>query len=308
MKYNVERSITISTELGKVRPLIADFNHWNRWSPWMVVDPQAKNEITGQPGRVGSAMSWEGEVIGSGNMKLSQIESDIYTYALEFIKPFRSTATTQFILEAVNDQETKVTWTMDSSMPFFLFFMISTIKTLVGMDYERGLKMLKSMAEAGRVNATTINEGVQKVEGFNYFGIKKTSTIDQVPAGMSQAFMELMGHLQKEEVNAEKYFALYTEINLKKQRFTYLTGVSDEGFTDREIPTTYERGAIQSGKMLKIRHQGSYQFLGNAWSMGMMNLRAKKMKQAGHPFELYVNNPQEVPEEELVTELYFPVK
>jgi len=53
--------------------------------------------------------------------------------------------------------QTKVTWTMNGCVPIFLFFMIGMMKAWIGMDYERGLMMLKELAEKGKVDALTRN-------------------------------------------------------------------------------------------------------------------------------------------------------
>ena len=89
---------------------------------------------------------------------------------------------------------------------------------------------------------------------------------------------------------------------------TYIAAISDEDIQEVDLDSDYIKGSINSGKCLEINHDGSYEFLGNAWSMGMMVSRAKKMKVRGHPYEQYWNSPMEVKPEELKTNIYIPVK
>jgi len=49
--------------------------------------------------------------------------------------------------------ETRVTWSMQSSLPFFLFFMRKSFENFVGMDYDRGLRMLKEQLESGKISS-----------------------------------------------------------------------------------------------------------------------------------------------------------
>jgi effector-binding domain-containing protein len=308
MKYNVNKSVVIDANIDTVRPYIADFNKWNSWSPWTIIDPKCKNTITGDAGKVGAKMHWSGEIIGEGEMYIESIEGDNINHDLKFLKPFKSSAKSGFIIEKMGEDKTKVTWTMDSSLPFFLFFMVKTMKNWIGMDYERGLTMLKEMAEKGKVEAKTINKGVVPLQGFSYVGIKKTSAFADMPKEMSAIFEKMMGDLQSEGKQAQKWICIYPKVNMKTMMFTYICAVSDEQLKGEDMGSDYVTGEIKTGNALEISHKGSYRFLGNAWSMGMMYMRAKKLKNAGNPFEFYHNNPQEVEENEIMTSIYFPTK
>lgn len=307
MKYHVERSITIDAKPEKVLPLIENFHNWNKWSPWTIVDPDHKSSVDGTAGQVGHKMSWDGEIVGSGAMDIEKIEGDTIYHNLEFFKPFKSKAKSSFIVEEDGDK-TKITWTMDSSLPWFMFFMLGMMKAWIGMDYDRGLTMIKALVEKGTVNATTTNEGMVDFKGFSYVGLKGSATKDNMPKEMSAQFEKLMNDLEKVGAKAEKWIAIYTKVDMKTQTFTWIAAASDEDLKGKNMPQEYTTGEIPSQKMLKIQHKGSYNFLGNAWSMGMMYLQAKKIKQNGKPFELYVNNPQTTKEDDLMTEIYFPVK
>lgn len=89
---------------------------------------------------------------------------------------------------------------------------------------------------------------------------------------------------------------------------TYIAAVSDEDLKEVDLGPDYVRGEIASSKALEIKHDGAYDFLGNAWSMGMMYLRAKKMKGKHFPFEQYWNSPMEEEPDNLKTSVFYPVK
>ena len=66
---------------------------------------------------------WEGDRVGSGNMKIiKEVENATVDYDLMFLKPWKSKAKVSFYLKP-EGTSTSVTWTMDSSLPFFLFWM-----------------------------------------------------------------------------------------------------------------------------------------------------------------------------------------
>ncbi len=307
MKYHVERSTLIKADMDKVQSLVKDFKHWNSWSPWTIAEPGCKMEVKGDVGQVGHEMFWDGEIIGSGKNTIESISDDRIDYDLQFLKPFKSSAKSSFIFKSKEDS-VEVTWTMDSSMPFFLFFMIPMMKAWIGMDYDRGLKMLKAMVEEGKVNAKTTNAGVVDFGGFAYVGIQRTSTMEDIAKNMSPDFEKLMKDVQAKGLNPKHWISLYPKFDMKNNSMTYIAAASVEDPEEVDMGSDYVSGKIESGKMLEIKHDGSYEFLGNAWSMGMMYLRAKKMKQKPAPFEYYWNSPQDTKEDDLKTSIYFPLK
>ena len=308
MKYNVEKSTTIEAPTNQVRSLIEDFKHWNSWSPWTIVEPDCPITINGQPNKQGHSMFWDGEIIGSGQNTLRSSDNRGIYYDLEFFKPWKSQAKTSFLFEDMGKQ-TKVTWTMDSTMPFFLFFMVKTMKNWIGMDYERGLRMLKEMAEKQRIDCKTTNNGIIDYKGFSYVGIKRTTTIADMPNAIKQDFERLVNDIVVEkQKSAMHWLCIYPKFDMKNMTATYIAAVSDENLKNENLGSNYVNGNIKDSKMLEIKHDGSYEFLGNAWSMGMMVTRAKKYKCTDFPFEQYWNSPMETPPEELKTSIYFPIK
>ena len=198
---------------------------------------------------------------------------------------------------------------MDSSMPWFLFFMVKTMQSWIEMDYDRGLAMLKDVAETGQVNATTTNEGIVDFTGFDYIGLKRTVHIDDMSTVMAADFKQILKDVvETHGRSAQHWVTLYPKVNMKTKMFTYIAAVSNEGLLDLDLGSDYVSGSISTGKIIKISHRGSYRFMGNPWAMGMMYVRGKKLKQKGFPFEYYHNSPYEVPEEELLTDVCFPLR
>lgn len=310
MKYVVERSILISRDISAVKPHLLDFSHWKAWSPWSVIEPDHKGDVSGNLGQVGSVMTWDGEVIGSGNITLSAMQDRRFDYDLAFIAPWKSEAKCSFLL-AEKEGGTEVTWRMDAALPFYLFFMAGMMKAMIGMDYDRGLLMLKSVVETGAVGADTSAAGLVDFEGFAYVGIARTCHLDDMPQKMAKDFKRLGQACGDAPVTPAHYLGVYDKVKLGKQLFSFTSAVAGDktdSLIDLPCMSDLVAGEIKSQKMFEIKHRGSYQYLGNAWAMGNMLLRAKKLKQNGAPFEYYHNDPDNTPEHELSTSIYFPVK
>jgi effector-binding domain-containing protein len=306
--YHIQRSITIDAPESKVRPAIENFAEWPKWSPWLCMEPAAKLDVHGTPGQVGHGYSWDGEVVGAGNMEIVANEGATQRMQLNFLKPFKSQAKVAFQIQPQGGEQTEVTWHMDGKMPFFLFFMIGMMKTFIGMDYERGLKMLKEYVETGNVQSKTEFAGIVEVPTCQYLGVTGECSTDDIGQSMGETLPR--AHQLATEGGLEidgPPGALYHKFDMKARRCKY-TNI---------IPVKLAQpvsgavaGAIQPCRAIKIVHYGSYHHLGNAWSTAHSHLRYKKLKphKTQCAFEFYPNDPEETPVEELLTEIYVPIR
>ena len=209
MKLTIARSITITAPIDEVKALVLDFKHWGDWSPWTVLEADCKVVISGNPDESGYTMCWDGEMIGSEKNILTAVQSDYIQYDLEFLKPWKSSAKITFSFSST-ETGTKVTWTMNSSMPFFMFFMIPMLKVMLSMDFDRGLKMLRAVAEEGRVSAQTISNDVVEFLGFSFIGVQRTVQFDKLGEVIQKDFDTLLSDIvQKQKISAKHWVCLY---------------------------------------------------------------------------------------------------
>ena len=304
--FNVSRSITIDSSSEKVFPILNNLNTWKEWSPWLIMESGVNVTVADD----NKYYEWEGKRVGSGNMKITaEDENSSVDYDLNFLTPWKSEAKVRFILEGDGDQ-TKVTWTMVSSLPWYMFWMVGMMDSWVGMDYERGLKMLKEYTETGEILSQLEWKGESEFEGTKYVGVKTT-------CGMNEIGEKMMVDFGKLETIAKKHaniatgvgYTIYHDWNMRKKETTYTACI---GLTEipADLPDGYESGEIPATKVYTLRHIGKYDHLGNAWST-MMNMgRGKEFKQNKKidPFEVYVSDPQQTEEKGLITDVVFPVK
>ncbi len=302
----VEKSVEIEAPAQKVFDTISDFHHWGAWSPWLITDPKAKVEVRED----GKYYEWTGKRTGDGNMTvLKENAPKRVDYDLTFLKPWKSTAKVAFLL-AEQDGKTKVTWNMESSLPFFLFWMKKSMTAFVGSDYERGLNMLKEYIEDGSVKSKLNFKGTSQFPGCKYVGIKRDCAISAIGDKMSADF-EKIGSYAKElgDQAAGAPFSIYHKWDLVRQQASYTAAIPVKSVPSN-LPAEMSSGEIPQTKIHTVQHVGSYQHLGNAWSTLYTMQRGKEFKPVKniHPFETYDNMPGEVPEEELITNINFAVK
>lgn len=305
-KFTVEKSIEINVSIEKAHTAVRDFKQWPTWSPWLIADPDCSVEFPLD----GMSYSWIGKIAGSGNMVIIEDDSPNHIgYQLTFLSPWKSVSKVSFNFESKGNA-TEVTWKMDGSLPFFMFWMKGMMGTYIGMDFDRGLAMLKDFCETGNVPSKLSFSDDQAVDGFSYIGISKRCTIEELGETMKNDFSTLGSAFESKKITASgKAFSIYHKYDLSKGVVEYTIGIPITS-PPSSIPPELTPGDFRSCNTYAVEHLGPYRHLGNAWSGGIMHTRAKVFKQARgiHPFEVYHNNPNETPENELLTTVHFPKK
>ncbi len=338
LKFQVQRSIQIDASLEKVYDTVVDYETWTTWSPWLCAEPDAKVTITGEPSSVGAVYAWDGEIVGAGELEHQNLEPNrLIEDEIRFTKPFKSKSKVFFEIEPV-DGQTKITWHMQGSMPVFLFWMIPMMKTFIGMDCERGLKMLKEWIETGEILSQTTIRGIKTIGPLKIVGVRKTCTFDEIGLSMEGAFCEVTQNMTQLQLPLDgQAISVYHKMDPKAKIFEYTSGytVPDSvgdipsdliAWSSKEIEfgthAIFEEMAVRfpavqnlsiwsipQVQALATEHIGSYEHLGNAWSAANQYARFKKLKQSKHgTFEIYRNDPQKTPPAELRTEIFLPLK
>ncbi len=81
-------------------------------------------------------------------------------------------------------------------------------------------------------------------------------------------------------------------------------------FPDGEpIPDGLTEEILPAGRFLKVIHRGSYENLPKAWDAAFEAASSDGHRMRNAPnYEIYVNTPGEVGEDDLVTEIYVPIE
>lgn len=306
--YHVDQSIEMNASADRVYEVVADFGTWTTWSPWLCAEPDADVQVLGEAATLGAIYRWNGEVVGAGELEhVELVPGKSIVDEIRFFRPFKSVSQVSFEIEPTSSDTTRITWNMDGKLPWFLFWMKSTMVSMIGMDYERGLKMLKELIETGSVASKTEVLGTEQVGPMHVAGIRKKCSMDTINEAMDAAFGEAKERVGAAGMCCEGEMAsVYHEVDMKAKTFDFTAGYLVPELKDAEGISTWSLPACDA---LSVKHTGSYDHLGNAWSAAYQHVRYKKLKlsQAG-TFEIYRNDPGTTPNEALLTDVYLPLR
>lgn len=309
VSYRVQRSIRIARSRSEVFEFVRDLNDWRIWSPWLYVEPTAAVVVEGDGKSVGSSYTWEGELVGKGLNELVAAEPPArLDFALFFARPFKARAWVTFEFTEV-EGETEVSWTMEGRIPSV---MRKTISAWCGMDFERGLAMLKSQLETGGIPSETEVIGVVERPPATYLGVDRVCTIDQIGPTMENAFGMLKRSIEEAGVEpVGPSLAIYRDYDLVTRNCAFTAAVPvDPAAFEKTYPEEIFSAEFPAHRAFEVVHTGPFDFLANGWATGFQHVRHQKLAQRSglSPYEIYARAPENTPPEAVRTEIYFPVK
>lgn len=305
----IQASTTIKAPAARVHDALSDFTTWPIWSPWLYVEPDAQVNYTGDKGEPGHGYQWHGDQVGTGNMRITGVAPARINCDLHFVKPFKSTACVWFDLIEEPDGYTRVSWHMDSPLPFFMFWMKQSMSAEIKADYQRGLALLKDYIELGDRQSQTKLVGTANLRQVAYVGQAASSTTEQLADSKTSTFTSLLAMEKSGAFTLSgNPFCIYDQLDLKHDSVKYtvaLPVVDPVSVTPPLVCRT--RAACHA---LKAVHIGSYQHLPNAWSMLRSAAKQQKLKLSTtvSPFEFYLNELDSNLPCDLITELCLPLE
>jgi hypothetical protein len=151
--YSVKREVLINRTKPEVFDYVKLVRNSEKFSKWVMLDPNSKRTFSGTDGTVGYIYGWDSEMknVGAGEQEIKAIaEGERIDYEIRFFRPFKGVAQAYIATESQADG-TKVTWVFDSSMQYPMNFMLlfMDFEKMLGKDMEESLQHLKVILEKG---------------------------------------------------------------------------------------------------------------------------------------------------------------
>jgi hypothetical protein len=150
------RSFALRKEILINRPKQEVFNYLKlirnqeKYSVWVMKDPNVKLVYTGIDGTVGFTSAWESndKNVGIGEQEIKKIvEGETMEVEIRFKKPFEGTNHACTSVMAVNDSQAKVTQEFYGKSKFPMNIMNLFMDKLVGKDMQKTLENLRANLE-----------------------------------------------------------------------------------------------------------------------------------------------------------------
>ena len=305
---DTEQSVVIDASPASIYAEISDFKQWPNWSPWEGIDSTMVTTYEGADAGQGAQMNWTSQMAGNGGMEIVEaVENQSLKSTLSFADPDGNSmgaGHTNWTLEPA-EGGTKVTWDMEGfDLPFLFRGLIMMSGQSVADDYSKGLSQLKTYVEAKPKFEPMSDEmadmWVISVQRDNVTDADLADGAVHGPAyGMITAFM------------AENEIAPTGMPMCINRR--YENGVMDLSFSmpvadSVAVPEGMMMEKIPGGKCLSTIHKGPYDGLASSWEKMVGYVEANPQDMRYYPFEIYVNDPNTVAEEDIETKIVYPVE
>jgi len=302
----------IDAPRATVFALVNDMQRANLWWSVTETDPNAKIVFSGPPRGIGSTITWDGSIAGSGNQSI--IDSRPFEFVATKINAGEeSESRTWFEL---NDGTgfTRVAWGFEhdygSNIVGRYFGLMVT--GVIRKDYEKALTGLRELAESlprADFGGVEIEHLVVAASDIAYLRTSSTPAAGATSEAMGAALFEVLNFIDEHglaEAGAPISIArAFSGSELRFDSAIPVRGISDA--TPR-TNTGVRIGHTYGGSVIRVKHVGSYRTLGETHRKIAAYLAALGIERNGDSWESYVSDPTKTVEAELLTYIYYPIK
>jgi effector-binding domain-containing protein len=311
---HVERSLFIDAPPSVVFSQVNGLRHFNDWSPWVAVMPDAEYTFEGPDFGVGSKMSWSATEPRPEAGSQTIVASTPYERVdIEIDFGGKGTAQAAYLLQA-EDGGTNLTGSFDTDFGINLLgrYWGLLLDRQLGPLYAQGLTNLKRIAEElPKVDWSGLEIGITQVPSktIAYFTGSSGRDADEISTALGAAYGRVA------------MFITANQLQIDGQPIAIANFWDDRGYGfDAGIPVsgTPARGAgpespvrmgeTYGGRVVRAVHVGPYVGLVETYSIVEAFMIAHKLEANGRSWNVFVSDPGDTPEEELITEIYQPVK
>lgn len=310
--HSVEASIEIDAPPATVFALANDFRRFTLWSPWAETDPNARFIYSGSTRGEGATLTWDSTVIGSGTQTIT--ESRPFEHIEIVMSPGEpGEARAWFDFEA-GTGSTTVTWGFeaDYGMNIVGRYLAPLLGNVIVRDYRAGLASLKELAESlPRADFSDIEVEHLVVEATEIAYLPTTSRPEAaaIAEALGAAYFQILTFIDNQGLQSagapQSITRRFSGSELVFDAAIPVRGVREE--TPRDGPGV-RLGFTYGGPVIRVRHVGSYRSLATTHRKISAYLAALGIERNGAAWESYVSDPGKVPEAELLTYVYYPVK
>lgn len=310
----VSRSAVFNAKPAVVYAYLNGFRRFNEWSPWAERDPNTRYGFDGPPIGVGAMQTWESKDpnVGSGSQKIIEVQPNALVKQELRFSGWDTPSFVSFII-APDPAGTKLTWSMEADLgknPVNHWFGLAFDK-MVGKDYEKGLANLKPKLEALPTDEIAgIDITLVKTEATPYLYVSDSAGPADTPAKLAAAYARIGNFITGNNLKrVGAPIALTRNFDEKTSVWDFDAGMPiAAGTPPAPADLGIQYGSTYAGYALRATHHGAYADMQPSYAKLIAYKTVAGLNDAAGAWEEYESDPASTPAEQLIAQIYWPVK
>lgn len=305
----IQREIIIDAPAATVFALVDDLRRAQDWLPF--IDPGAQIDL-GEPSRgIGAAIAWDGAQSGRAKQTITDsVPFERVTAELDFD---RGGDVQSSMVVAPTENGTRVAWTYAADLGINLLARYRSLLFARGIEgrLERGLLDLKTLAESlprADWSEIDIQRSVVMPLDIAYLTASSLPNASDLSEAMGDAYFKILAYIDRHGLY-EAGPPLSITRRFSGSRLVFDAAIPVRG-VQPETPVSengIQLGKTYGGPVVRGRHVGSYGTLSETHEKIAAYLAVHGVSRAGDAWEAYVSDPARTPEDELITDVFYPV-
>jgi effector-binding domain-containing protein len=257
-------------------------------------------------------MTWDGAIIGNGTEVIT--ESRPFEYVAIAMNPGEPGEAKSWFRLSPGVGTTLVTWGFeaDYGMNIVGRYFASMLGGVVARDYNDGLAELKELAESlpgADFSDIEIEHIVVEASDIAYLPTTSRPEPAAIAEAMGRAYFQILNFIDENGLS-DAGAPLSITRDFSGSELLFDAAIPVRGLTDTTPRNTtgVRIGRSYAGPVIRVRHVGSYRNLTTTHRKISAYLAALDIERKGAAWESYVSDPGKVPESELLTYVYYPIK
>jgi effector-binding domain-containing protein len=310
--HQIEVDIEIDAHPATVFALVNDFRRFALWSPWADTDPNARFLYSGASRGEGAIVTWDGAIIGSGNQLIT--ESRPFEYVGITMSPGEPAEAKSWFRLTPGIGTTIVTWGFEADYGINIIgrYFAPMLGGVVARDYHDGLAALKDLAESlpgADFGDIEIEHIVVEATDIAFLPATSQPEPAAISDALGKAYFQILGFID-ENALSDAGAPLSITRNFNGSELSFDAAIPVRGITAQtpRLGAGVKIGQTYAGPVIRVRHLGSYKSLSSTHRKISAYLAALGIERNGAAWESYVSDPGKVPESDLQTYVYYPIK
>jgi effector-binding domain-containing protein len=308
----VVASHEIDARPATVFALVNDFRRASLWSPWIETDPNTRILYSGPTHGVGATIRWDGLVLGTGSQTIT--ESRPFEHIGTVINAGEPGAANSWFDFTDTGSATAVNWTFEADYGYNLVgrYAALLLKGVIKKDYEHGLSNLAELAESlPRADFSDLEVERLVIESNDIAYRSASSSPDpaSMSAALGKAYFQILNFIDAHALqDAGAPISISRSYNGSEMLFDAAIPVRGITESTPHDAVGVRIGKTYAGAVIRVRHQGPYRNLIQTHRKITAYLAALGIERNGDAWESYVSDPTKVPESEILTDVFYPVR